>query len=211
MPLRTVEDRLREQYFDLLPEIRRIVDEIDARVRYALLPISQNLSGHERLVVNSRIKSCESSIDKLRRQQHEGGTFDPSAIDDYTLLALKDLAAVRIMAFPRTRITEIEHVLRGQILKSWAPEPFREGPAVGFKFVGTCSPNSAVRAEYQIVPLLTGLFWEVEHAAIYKPAVVLRGTTTTPTMKRKANEVLLALQEFEAAFVHVLKEREGPP
>jgi hypothetical protein len=34
---RTVEDRLREEYFDLLPEIRRTVIETETRVRRELL------------------------------------------------------------------------------------------------------------------------------------------------------------------------------
>ena len=37
---RTVEDRLREEYFDLLPEIHRVADRLEAEIRYLMLPIS---------------------------------------------------------------------------------------------------------------------------------------------------------------------------
>ena len=62
-PERTIEDRLREEYFDLLPDIRRVVDELEAEVRHCLVPISLGLDKYERLVVTSRIKECESALD----------------------------------------------------------------------------------------------------------------------------------------------------
>ena len=36
---RTIEDRLREQYFALLPEITRVAEELEARMRHCLLPM----------------------------------------------------------------------------------------------------------------------------------------------------------------------------
>ena len=82
---RTVEDRLREEYFDLLPDARRVREELEAEVRHALLPISSRLDKYERrLVVTSRIKDCESALEALRRRQ-EGATFDPDRVQSYTL------------------------------------------------------------------------------------------------------------------------------
>jgi hypothetical protein len=66
-PERTIEDRLREEYFDLLPAIRRVVDELEAEVRHCLLPISLRLNEYERLVVTCRVKECESALNSLRR------------------------------------------------------------------------------------------------------------------------------------------------
>jgi hypothetical protein len=40
MPLRTVEDRLREDYFDLLPNIRRATEHLDAEIRYRVLHVN---------------------------------------------------------------------------------------------------------------------------------------------------------------------------
>ena len=37
---RTGEDRLREECFTLLPEIRRVADRLEAETRYHMLPIS---------------------------------------------------------------------------------------------------------------------------------------------------------------------------
>jgi ppGpp synthetase/RelA/SpoT-type nucleotidyltranferase len=81
---RTVEDRLREEYFDLLPDARRVLEELETEVRHVLLPISSRLDRYERLVVTSRIKDCESALEALRRRQ-EGATFDPDRVQSYTL------------------------------------------------------------------------------------------------------------------------------
>jgi ppGpp synthetase/RelA/SpoT-type nucleotidyltranferase len=94
---RSVEDRLREEYFELLPEVRRVVEELESKVKYALLPTHRELNEYERLVVKSRIKECDSAIDSLRRRQ-EGGTFDRDRPWDYTLTHLNDLAGVRVLA-----------------------------------------------------------------------------------------------------------------
>jgi hypothetical protein len=78
------EDRLREEYFDLLPDIRRVVDELEAEVKHCLVPISLRLDKYERLVVTSRVKECESALDSLRRRQ-EGATFDTGRPELYSL------------------------------------------------------------------------------------------------------------------------------
>ena len=51
MDERSVEDRLREEYFGLLPNIRRVAEQLETEVRYRVLPVSLKLDGHERLVV----------------------------------------------------------------------------------------------------------------------------------------------------------------
>jgi hypothetical protein len=108
---RTIEDRLREEYFDLLPVIRRVVEQLETQVKYHVLSISRELQKHERLVVTSRIKECESALDAVRRQQ-ELGTFDAGRPELYTLASLHDLAGVRVQAFPRGRLSEIDVALR---------------------------------------------------------------------------------------------------
>jgi ppGpp synthetase/RelA/SpoT-type nucleotidyltranferase len=94
MAERTIEDRLRQHYFELLPHIRRVAEELEAEVRYCLLPISLGLDRYERLIVTSRIKDCESAIEALRRRQ-EGATFDTDNPELYSLDNLSDLAGVR--------------------------------------------------------------------------------------------------------------------
>jgi hypothetical protein len=51
MPERTIEDRLRQEYFDLLPVVRRVVQQLEAQVKYHVLSISRELQKHERLVI----------------------------------------------------------------------------------------------------------------------------------------------------------------
>ena len=68
-------------------------------------------------------------------------------------------------------------------------------------YYGFCSEASQkVKGEYQIVPMLTGLFWEVEHSAMYKPASSLKGVTRSPEMQQRYREVLNALKAFEEEF-----------
>lgn len=102
MPERTVEDRLREEYFELLPEVRRVVEELETEVKHCLLPTSRRLNRYERLVVTARIKECESAVDALRRRQ-EYSIFDRDQPGLYTLRNLKDLAGVRVSVLERGR------------------------------------------------------------------------------------------------------------
>ena len=108
---RTIEDRLREEYFDLLPEIRRVAEQVEAEIKYSLLPISRSLSKYERLVVTSRVKDCESALQKLRGKE-EGATFHQDRREQYSLASLNDLAGIRVLAFPRGRLLEINSALR---------------------------------------------------------------------------------------------------
>jgi hypothetical protein len=98
-PERTIEDRLREEYFDLLPDIRRVLNELEAEVKHSLVSISLRLDKYERLVVTSRVKECESALDSLPRRQ-EGATFDSEQPELYSLRRLNDLVGVRVLAFP---------------------------------------------------------------------------------------------------------------
>src|ERR1044071_1356606 len=118
---RTVEDRLREEYFDLLPEIRRTVIETETRVRRELLESTLALQRYERLLVTSRTKECESAVDALRRRQTLG-FFDPERADTYSLTSLPDLAAGRVMAFPQQRFDDARIAL-SVMLTSWTADP----------------------------------------------------------------------------------------
>ena len=198
---RTIEDRLREEYFDLLPDIRRVANQLEAEVKYHTLSISRTLDRHERLHVTSRIKECGSALDALRRRQ-EGATFDSDQPELYTLSALRDLAGIRILAFPRRRLAEIDQVLREQF-PSWKSDPVRDENehVLAHKYYGYCAEASKkVQGEYQIVSMLTGLFWEVEHSAIYKPTPSLKGIARSLEMQQRTKDVLSALRRFEEEF-----------
>jgi hypothetical protein len=69
MTQRTVEDRLREEYFVLAPEIKRVLHQLRTDVAYLLLPVTLNLKHHERIHVEARAKDCDSAINALRRRE----------------------------------------------------------------------------------------------------------------------------------------------
>src|SRR5262249_8804431 len=121
MPERTVEDWLREEYFLLLPDARRVVGEVEAVVRHCLLPVCGKLDKYERILITPRIKDGESALDALRRRQ-ESAIFDSGLAESYTLTALNHLAGVRVLAFPRTRLIEANHYLR-EHFSSWTADP----------------------------------------------------------------------------------------
>jgi ppGpp synthetase/RelA/SpoT-type nucleotidyltranferase len=207
MAERSVEDQLRQEYFELLPEIRRVVEHLEAEVRHCVLPISLTLDEYERLVVTSRIKECESALDALRRRQ-EGATFDRDRPELYTLTSLNDLAGVRVLAFPRSRLREIDQQLRGRF-PSWeqdaVPGSYANDEPLAFKCCGYCEASQKVRGEFQVVSMLTGLFWEVEHSAIYKPTPRLKGIAGHYRMQARTLEVYKALQAFEEEFENLIR------
>lgn len=196
---RSVEDQLRAEYFDLLPEIRRAVLETETRVRG---PVSLKLERYERLLVTSRIKECDSAVDALRRRQPLA-LFDDDHPDEYSLTQLRDLAGVRVLAFPQGRVDDA-HTALFEILPQWTADPVPSGDdmsePLAQKYFGKWDPDSKVTTEIQIVGLLIGSFWEVEHSAIYKPNPNLRGVVESETVIQRRNDVLSALQAFGLAF-----------
>lgn len=199
---RTIEDKLREEYFELLPEIRRTLLETETRVRRELLDVNLRLQRYERLIVTSRIKECDSAVDALRRRQPLRD-FDNERADEYSLTQLRDLAAVRVMAFPQPRLEDANRALNA-LLSNWTPDPV-EGVSdtdapLALKYFGKWTDGAVITAEVQIVPLLIGLFWEVEHSAIYKPTPNLRGVVRAESVIERRNEVFAALRAFESEF-----------
>lgn len=211
MPERTIEDRLREEYFDLLPEIRRVVWQLETEIRYLTLPILHSLNSYEQLEVRSRVKHCESALNSLRRRV-EGRTFDPDRAGEYSILNLRDLAGVRVLVFPNRRLVEVDELLR-QRFSGWTALPVkdRSGASLAPKYYGFCSGiSSSVMGEYQVVPMLLGLFWDVEHSAMYKPAPALMGIAQSKEMKQLRTEVERALLRFESEFDRFVQENSGP-
>ncbi len=212
MDARSIEDRLREEYFDLVVDARRVVDYLAAEVRHCVLPISLELNRYERLGVTSRIKACDSALDALRRRQ-EGATFDRDRPESYTLTALNDLASVRVLAFPRNRVADVDQALR-QHFRDWKADPI---PGAGdgdveplaFKYHGLCKASTTVRGELQIMSMLIGLFWQVEHSAIYKPAPELKGVARSLEMRERTQDVYKALGNFEAEFERQIRDAQG--
>jgi len=62
---------------------------------------------------------------------------------------------------------------------SWISDPIpgfnADDAPQAFKYHGKCRTSDKVKGEFQVVPMLTALFWEVEHNTIYKPSPRLKG------------------------------------
>lgn len=207
MIARSIEDKLREEYFELLPIVRRITEHLEAEVRYQLIPILKNLWSYERFEVTSRVKDCESAINALRRRQ-EGSLFDTDHPEKYCLTQLKDLTGVRILVFPRGLIERVDKCIR-EYFNTWEPDHVpgynEDDDYQALKYFGFCSPEDNVFGEVQIVPMLTGLFWKVEHEAIYKPQPEFKGIANSFEMRERIQEVLDALKSFEEVFERLCK------
>ena len=124
---------------------------------------------------------------------------------------LSDLAGVRVLAFPSGRFAEVDDEIRKRF-ESWEADPISLGGAelpLVPRYSGYCREASdSVRGEIQIVPTLIGLFWEVEHSAIYKPSPELKGVAAHPEMQRCASDVYKALKAFEHQFELLLGEQK---
>ena len=216
MHKRTPEDRLREEYFDLLPEIRRVLWQLEAEIRYYTLPILHSLKPYEQLVVKSRVKECESALTTLKTlslkketEENEGRVLDPEQSEDYSMLNLPDLAGVRVLVFPNSRLVEVDHALRSHF-QSWIYKPVKDdsGAALAPKYFGYCDEVSGkVQEEYQVVPMLLGLFWEVEHSAMYK----FKAVANSKKMKKHRSHVECALSRFEEGIESFVRDYTEPP
>jgi hypothetical protein len=209
---RPIINQLREEYFDRLPEIRRVVGYLEAEVRYHIRHILQELKDYEQLVVKSRVKDCESAIQTLRRKKGEGGTFDPEKPEKYLLTELPDLAAVRVLVFPRIRLIEVDNALHARFT-DWVadPVPIAGGNMLAPKYYGKCHDVShEIQAEYQIVPMLIGLYWQVEHTAIYKPPPLLKSKAGSAPINDLSADVERALLKFEAEFENFVRDSTDP-
>ncbi len=202
MSVRSIKDNLREEYFKILPYVRKIRVQLEAEVRFKLIPIFNKLQSHERLEVHSRVKDCESAINALARRQ-EGSLFDTDQPSKYSLTQLKDLAGARVLVFPRSLVDRVDKCLRIHFA-SWTADHvpgYNEGDEYqALKYFGFCSEKDHIHGEIQIVPMLTGLFWKVEHEAIYKPKPEFKSIGNSLKMKERTQDVLDALKAFEETF-----------
>jgi hypothetical protein len=159
-------------------------------------------------LVTARVKDCESALQKLRRDL-QFATFDSDQPEQYSLSSLKDLAGIRVLAFPRGQLNEIDSALR--TIFHWNADPvIGDGEDVlALKYYGYCTASSKITGEYQIVSMLIGLFWEVEDSVMYKPDPDLRGVAKHPKMVKERTSVFLALKSFEEQFETLIQEGEN--
>lgn len=209
--LRTVEDRLRAEYFELVPDMERTLVALDADVRHHLLPVMIALNRYEQVRITARLKECQSAVDSLRRRQ-QARVFDPERATAYSLVSLRDLVAVRVLVFPSYRRKQVHQALL-PLLSDWTSDPVPgvapgEAP-VALKYHGRChSASTMLTAELQIVSSLIGSFWEVEHSALYKTSPDLQGAVRSPSMSARQAAVLSALRDFENEFERVIGDAD---
>lgn len=161
MTPRTFHDYLRDEYSSLLPQIRVCAEELEAEVRHLLIPINRHLDRYERIVIKTRIKECESAIASLERRKNWSRmrTRQPCP----SLTALNDLAGIRILAFPKRLVLEIEDALHVRFT-DWVADPvppvpgsanslalkyhgFRPGTKTSSESWKRSSPSSKLRPE----------------------------------------------------------------
>jgi hypothetical protein len=119
-------------------------------------------------------------------------------------LNLPDLAGVRVLVFPNYRLIEVDEALRPHF-SGWTSKPVKDdgGSPQAPKYYGYLERISRrVRAEYQIVPMLLGLFWEVEHSSMYKSEIV----ANSRNMQKRRAEVESALSRFEEGIASLLPD-----
>lgn len=120
-----------------------------------------------------------------------------------------DLAGVRVLAFPQSRWAQANVCLRGHF-QEWEEDPIyaheEKQELLAYKYHGFCAASSKIHGELQIVPMLIGLYWEVEHAAIYKPSPQLKGVLRSLEMQQRDSDVLKALKAFDLEFERLVKQ-----
>jgi ppGpp synthetase/RelA/SpoT-type nucleotidyltranferase len=212
MTQRTVEDRLREEYFFLLPEIRRALHELRTDVTYLLLPATLGLKHHERIQIEARVKECDSAIDSLRRREEQTRQFDETNPTRYSLTGLPDLAGLRVLAFPKSCLEDAHTTLRTRY-EDWTPDPVKTGiptRLLAWKYHGFCPTSPRIRAEIQVMSMLTGLFWHVEHGTLYKPRdAALKGAAKKVAIGNRVNCVYAAFDALEGALELELESGAG--
>jgi len=208
---RSVDDRLRDEYVRLLPDMRRTLTSIETEVNYALLRLKLGLHPYEQILVKTRLKECESAINSLKQRQ-EFATFASEHPERYSLTSLPDLVGVRILIFPQRHLRDVQRLIAPRIA-GWVEDHLHRAgsadPQVALKYRGYWEPNDPIMAEIQIMSLLIGLFWEVEHSAVYKASPKLRGLRSD-AMKTRYEAVLTALQEFEEEFERQIDSTDAP-
>ena len=101
---------------------------------------------------------------------------------------------------------EVDSTLRKRF--RWKPDPVQEqGELLAFKYRGYSKASRKIKGEYQIASMLTGLFWEVEHSAMYKPDPRLKFMGEHRGLKQRRTEVLEALKAFEEQFEALIPKR----
>lgn len=205
--LKIVEDYLREEYYGLRRELIKMMTSLETQIRWYLRDIIFNLKKHERIEIKTRIKDCESAIGTLKKDI-EFNTFENDP-NKYKLTNLKDLVGIQIRVFPRHLILDVNTILIDKFPSWLSNHTYSEDKTdiLAHKYYGLIDNiNNNVRCEIQIVPMLVGLFWEVEHFAYYKPYPELINIKKNLEMQQIVQEIGNKFKEFDEVFERILLE-----
>lgn len=182
--------------------MRKVKELLEAKIRYSLKSLIRNLKPYQRIEIISRVKECDSAVNSLKKRQ-EGRIFDKER--KYTITDLHDLAVVRVLFFPRNIHENIENKTKEFL--NWTPDPIKHNDSektLVSKYYGYIDRKRTIQAEFQIVPMLIGLFWEVEHFAFYKPHTDYKNVVESIEMNESYQNVLSSLEVFQKIFEKIL-------
>jgi hypothetical protein len=120
-----------------------------------------------------------------------------------------------VLVFPNDKLLKVDReIQQHEPFKDWKSDPvkYARGYAQTPKYYGTWADvSSRVLGEYQVVPMLIGRFWEVEHSAIYKPAGWAKGADRDHDLKNLRTKIEVALSRFEQKFEEFVKRNSKRP
>lgn len=189
-------NELRQEYFELKAPMCNEHRRLDSDARCFLKELEYGLKEHERIGIESRIKDCDSAVDSLRRKQPGRDFVDG---ESYSLKQLKDLVGLRILAFPASVMEAVNNIVLEKF-GDWKADHKKHGAMQVYKYYGALGFEK-IPCEIQVVSMLTGKFWDVEHSALYKPSSAFKGAIEANFEIRDLyEEVMNKLAEFETAF-----------
>ena len=201
MSVKQAVNELRQEYFELKASMSHEHRHLDSDARCFLKELEYSLKDHERIGVESRIKDCDSAVDSLRRKQPGRDFVDG---ESYSLKQLKDLVGLRILAFP-ANVMEAANKIVINKFSDWQADHKQHGAMQVYKYYRVLGVEK-IPCEIQVVSMLTGKFWDVEHSALYKPSPAFKGAIEANFQIRDLyKEVMDKLAEFEAAFEAVIR------
>ena len=179
-----------KEYSNKIEKFKKIEEKLYFEVCHFLSDDKYNLNEFQHIEITSRIKSYSSAEKKLRNQ------LELTAHDKSSIFDLDDIIGIRISVFPLTLLRNIEKKL-DEKFKSWKKEKSCHGRYSVYKHR---SNYEKANCEIQLVPMLVGKFWDVEHSVIYKSKL-----SKNEDLNKSYDVIINALHDYENQVIDVLK------
>ena len=185
-----LKNRLKLEYIDLFKEMKRIQNRLVLNLNCIIKNVINNLKEYEKIIVESRIKTCESSIQKIITK-YEGNVINYNDYSKIKIKDLKDLIGLRISVFPSNYINVIEDLIKSQFL-TWEYDPIsldnENKEIIIKKYQGKEHKDDNIYCEIQIVSMLYNSFLNIEHDTFYKPLEDLKNIGNSLEMRKFKNK-----------------------